>query len=160
MIGLGSDHLGSALKEHLRSFLTERGEEVYDFGTFSDEPIDYPDIAVAEAEAVRFGLLERGILVCGTGLGMAIAANKVPGIFAAPVTDLHTARKARESNNAQIITLGAQVVDSERACRIVEAWLTAEFLGGRSARKVSKILALEECYRRAAATVFAGGYAY
>jgi len=159
MIGLGSDHLGFALKEQLRSFLTERGEEVYDFGTFSDEPVDYPDIAVAVAEAVRAGLIERGILVCGTGLGMAIAANKVPGIFAAPVTNLHTARKARESNNAQIITLGAQVLPPERAGRIVEAWLTAQFRGGRSAGKVGKILALEERYRQERVTVLAaGGY--
>ena len=159
MIGVGSDHFCFELKERLRSFLAESGEKTRDFGTFSDAPNDYPDVAMEVAEAVRAGRLERGILVCGTGLGMAIAANKVPGIFAAPVTDLFTARKARESNNAQIITLGANVVAPERACRIVEVWLTVEFRGGRSARKVGKILVLEERYRKAGKTVLtAGGY--
>jgi ribose 5-phosphate isomerase B len=157
MIGLGSDHLGFALKEQLVSFLTQRSEKVHDFGTFSDEPTDYPDVAVAVAEAVQAGLMERGILVCGTGLGMAIAANKVPGILAAPVTDPYTAQKARESNNAQIITLGANIVGRDLACRIVEAWLKAEFRGGPSARKVGKILALEQRYRQDAGYSLPGG---
>jgi len=155
-IGLGSDHNGFALKQRLRSFLVERGENVREFGAFSHEPIDYPDIAVAVAEAVQAGLIQRGILVCGTGLGMAIAANKVPGIFAAPVTDPYTARLARQSNNAQIITLGANVVSTDLACAIVEAWLAAEFRGGRSARKVGKIRAVEGRYWREAAPVLAG----
>ena len=150
MIGLGCDHNGFSLKHQLRSFLTERGEEIWDFGTFSHEPVDYPDVAVAVAEAVQAGLIERAILVCGTGLGMAIAANKVPGVFAAPVADLYTAWKARESNDAQIITLGANVVSVGTACAIVEAWLTTEFRGGRSARKVNKIRTLEQRYRLAA----------
>ncbi len=158
MIGLGSDHNGFALKERLRSYLAERGERVRDFGTFSDEPVDYPDIAVVVAEAVQAGLIERGVLVCGTGLGMAIAANKVPGIFAATVADPYTARKARESNNAQIITLGGNTLEIGVACEIIEAWLAAEFLGGRSARKVGKIRALEQRYRRdAQRTLVAGG---
>ncbi len=156
-IGIGSDHNGFALKQRLRSFLAERGEKVRDFGTFSHEPIDYPDIAVAVAEAAQAGLIPRGILVCGTGLGMAIAANKVPGIFAASVADLYTARLARQSNNAQIITLGANVVSSDLACAIVEAWLAAEFRGGRSARKVGKIHAVEGRYWRDAVPVLLGG---
>ena len=158
MIGLGSDHNGFALKERLCSYLAERGVSVRDFGTFSDEPIDYPDIAVAVAEAVQVGLIERGILVCGTGLGMAIAADKVPGVFAATVADPYTARKARESNNAQIITLGANTLGIRAARETVEAWLAAEFRGGRSARKVDRIRALEERYHSpVAGGVLVGG---
>jgi len=156
-IGIGSDHNGFALKQRLRSFLAARGEKVRDFGTFSHEPIDYPDIAVAVAEAAQAGLIQRGILVCGTGLGMAIAANKVPGVFAASVADLYTARLARQSNNVQIITLGANVVSGDLACAIVETWLAAEFRGGRSARKVGKIRAVEGRYWRDAVPVLVGG---
>ncbi len=157
MIGLGCDHNGFGLKQRLHSFLTEYGEEVWDFGTFSREPVDYPDVAVAVAEAARAGLIERGILVCGTGLGMAIAANKVPGIFAAPVVDPDTARLACMSNDAQIITLGANLVGPGLACAIVEAWLTAKFRGGRSARKVNRIRTLEQRYCRDAGPVLLGG---
>jgi ribose 5-phosphate isomerase B len=143
MIGLGSDHNGLALKQRLAAHLAARGYEVQDFGTFSEEPVDYPDLAAAVAGAVRAGRVERAVLVCGTGLGMAIAANKVPGIFAAPVTDVYTARRARESNDAQIITLGADIVGHGLACAIVDAWLAAAFAGGASARKVAKVRALE-----------------
>jgi ribose 5-phosphate isomerase B len=149
-IGLGSDHHGFALKQHLLSFLRARGETVRDFGSFSDEPVDYPPIAAAVAAATQRGSIERGVLVCRTGLGMAIAANKVPGIFAAPVSCLYTARKARESNNAQIIALGADLITPPLACAIVAAWLAADFLGGESARKVSMIRDLEmRCSRSA-----------
>jgi len=157
MIGLGSDHHGFSLKQKLLSFLVARGEQVHDFGTFSDAPVDYPDIAAPLAEALRDGLVERGILICGTGLGMAIAANKIPGIYAAPVTDVYTARKARESNNAQIITLGAQLVDVALAFAIVKAWLKADFRGGESARKVAKIRSLEARYSGSAVTAAAMG---
>jgi ribose 5-phosphate isomerase B len=157
VIGLGSDHNGLLLKQELLSFLEERGEEVRDFGTSSDAPVDYPDIAAPLAEAIRDGLVERGILICGTGLGMAIAANKVPGIYAAPVTDVYTARKARESNNAQIITLGARLLDGPLACAIVEAWLQAEFQGARSSRKIAKIRCLEERYSGSTVTAAAMG---
>lgn len=158
MIGLGSDHNGVVLKRELLLFLEERGEEVQDFGTSSEGPVDYPDIAARLAEAVREGLVERGILVCGTGLGMAIAANKIPGVYAAPVTDVYTARKARESNNVQIIALGARVVDAPLALAIVEAWLEAEFRGGASSRKLAKIRCLERRYSgRAAAGTAVGG---
>jgi ribose 5-phosphate isomerase B len=146
-IGIGSDHLGFALKECVRGYLARCGHDVRDFGTFSEEPIDYPDIACAVADAVASGAIERGILVCGTGLGMAIAANKVPGIFAAPVSDFCSARMARESNAAQIITLGASIVGCGYGCALVRAWLAAEFRGGTSGRKVARIRALEERYR-------------
>jgi ribose 5-phosphate isomerase B len=146
-VGIGSDHLGFSLKERLRLYLDERGDQVRDFGAHSADPVDYPDVAAAVAEAVRAGVIDRGILVCGTGLGMAIAANKVPGILAAPVTDTYTARLAREHNNTQIIALGANVVGPGLAIAIVESWLSAEFRNGDSARKVAKIMAMDERHR-------------
>ncbi len=157
MIGIGSDHHGLRLKQKLHLFLQRRGERVWDFGTVSHEPVDYPDIAVPLARAVQSGAVEGGILVCGTGLGMAIAANKVPGVFAAPVTDVYSARKARESNDAQIIALGARLLCVPAARAIVDAWLTARFRGGESARKLSKIRALEAGYTGAAGLVAQGG---
>ena len=146
-IGIGSDHFGFGLKGKLLSHLLDTGRDAHDFGTFTGEPVDYPEIAVKVAEAVRAGVIERGILVCGTGLGMAIAANKVRGILAAPVTDVYTARLARERNNTHIITLGANVVGAGLATDIVDAWLSAEFRHGDSERKVGQILALDERYR-------------
>lgn len=157
MLGLGCDHNGFPLKQKLLFLLAQRGEDVLDFGSFSDAPIDYPDIAAPLAEAVRDGLIERGILVCGTGLGMAIAANKIPGIYAAPVADVYTARKARESNNAQIITLGARLLDVRLAFAIVEGYLEAEFRGGESTRKIGKIRSLEACYSRSMVPASVGG---
>jgi ribose 5-phosphate isomerase B len=147
LICVGSDHLGFHLKEELSSFLTRQGHTIRDFGTTSEEPVDYPDMAASVAEALRTGISDRGILICRTGLGMAIAANKVPGICAAPITDVYTARLSRESNNAHIITLGADLVGFGLACLIVEAWLAAEFCDGESTRKVAKISALEKHYR-------------
>jgi ribose 5-phosphate isomerase B len=155
-IGIGSDHNGFELKQRVRAHLAERGERVHDFGCFSRQPVDYPDIAAAVADAVRSGLIARAILVCGSGLGMAIAANKVPGIYAVPVTDAHTARLARERNNAQIITLGATVVRPALACTIVDAWLDARFRGGDSARKIEKIHALEQRHAPSAPLSAAG----
>lgn len=149
MIGVGSDDLGFALKVMVRDYMTDRGEAVHDFGAFTPQPVDYPDTAVRVAEAVRLGLVERAVLVCGTGLRIAIAANKVPGVFAAPVSTVELAIAARRSNNAQIITLGARVVTPDEACAIVEAWLNTEFQGGGSARKIAKIGAIEERYRTA-----------
>jgi len=157
MIGIGSDHNGFQLKQRIAAHLAERGEDFRDFGAFSEEPVDYPEVAAAVAEAVLGGVVARGILVCGTGLGMAIAANKVPEIYAAAVTDPYTARLARERNNAQIITLGANVVGAGRACAIVDAWLAAEFRGGESARKIAKIRALEERYSRDFTPAMTGG---
>lgn len=147
-IALGSDHLGFHLKQVVLACLRAQGHEVSDFGTFYGKPVDYPDIAVTVAESVRRGESERGILVCGTGLGMAIAANKVPGILAACVDNVYSAKLAAEHNYAQIITLGASILGPGLALSIVDAFLASDTRNEDSARKVAKILALEERYRR------------
>jgi len=142
-IAIGSDHLGLELKNIIRDFLEEKKIEFRDFGTTTREPIDYPDIARKVAKAVAQGEYERGILICGTGIGMAIAANKVRGIRAAVCHDLYSAERSRKSNNAQIMTMGALIIGSELAKKLVEAWLNSEFQGGRSERKVKKIMEIE-----------------
>ncbi len=142
-IAIGSDHLGLELKNIIRDFLKEREIEVNDFGTMSKEPIDYPDIAKKVAKAVAKGDCQRGILICGTGIGMAIAANKVKGIRAAVCHDLYSAERSRKSNNAQIMAIGALIIGSELAKKLVEVWLNSEFQGGRSERKVKKIMEIE-----------------
>ena len=138
-IALGSDDAGFALKEELKRHLQARGLEVLDYGCFTPDPVDYPDVAIPVARAVARGEHERAILICGTGIGMAIAANKVPGAYAAQAHDAHSAARARMSNDAQILTLGARVVGVELARSLVDIWLEAEFAGGGSARKVGKI---------------------
>jgi len=142
-IAIGSDHLGLELKNIIRDFLKEKEIEVNDFGTMSKEPIDYPDIAKKVAKAVAKGYCERGILICGTGIGMTIAANKVKGIRAAVCHDLYSAERSRKSNNAQIMAIGALIIGSELAKKLVEVWLNSEFQGGRSERKVKKIMEIE-----------------
>ena len=139
-IALGSDHNGYRMKEELKAFLIEKGHEVTDYGCHSEEAVDYPGVAFAIAEAISQGKQERGIIVCGTGLGVAIAANKYPGIRAATVHDTYTAERAQLSNNAQIITLGAQVIGIESAKKAVEAYLNVTFdPASRSASKVRPI---------------------
>lgn len=142
-IAIGSDHLGLGLKNLIKDFLKEKEINVEDFGTMSREPIDYPDIAREVAKAVAKGDCERGILICGTGIGMAIAANKVRGIRAAVCHDLYSAERSRKSNNAQIMALGALIIGPELAKKLVEVWLNSEFQGGRSERKVKKIMEIE-----------------
>jgi len=147
---IGSDHLGYALKEDLKAYLQEKGHVPVDAGWHSPtEPVDYPDIAVQVAERIAAGEFERGILICGTGIGMAIVANKVPGVRAAPCHDPYSAERARKSNDAQIITFGAQIVAPTLARLLVDHWLDSEFAGGRSAPKVDKIKAIDERYRLA-----------
>ena len=142
-IAIGSDHLGLELKNIIRDFLKEEEIEINDFGTMSKEPVDYPDIAKKVAKAVAKEDYERGILICGTGIGMAIAANKVKGIRAAVCHDLYSAERSRKSNNAQIMAIGALIIGSELAKKLVEVWLNSEFQGGRSERKVKKIMEIE-----------------
>jgi ribose 5-phosphate isomerase B len=127
----------------LKLWLTARGHEVLDFGTNSAEVVDYPDYAVLVAEAVTRGSAACGVLVCGTGIGMAIAANKVPGARAAACADAEAARLSREHNDANILTLGARVLPREGAFSIIETWLKTDFIGGRHVRRVEKLAALE-----------------
>lgn len=144
MIAIGCDHGGLNLKELIKKNLKEWGCEYKDFGTFSEESCDYPDIAKEAALAVRRGECEKGILICGTGIGMSIAANKVSGIRAAHVCDTFSAKMAREHNNAQIICLGERITGPAVAVEIVKAYLEAEFLGGRHQTRVDKIMEIEK----------------
>lgn len=143
-IPIGSDANGYALKEHLKRRLMELGHTPIDFGCSGPtEEIDYPDVAMQLATAVAEEEIDRGILVCGTGIGMAIAANKVPGVRAACCHDPYSAERARKSNNAQILALGAQIVGPQVADKLLEHWLESEFEGGRSARKVRKLVEMD-----------------
>jgi ribose 5-phosphate isomerase B len=146
MLVIGSDHGGLALKTALKSYLQRRGYEVADAGTESDASVDYPDFGQKVAETVVSGEAESGILICGTGIGMSIAANKIPGIRAALVTDVFMARMAKEHNNANILVLGGRVLDEQKACDLVGAWLDASFEGGRHQARLDKITALEQKY--------------
>lgn len=142
-IAIGSDHIGYPLKEAITAYLRTLGHEVVDRGAHNASPIDYPDVAVIVAREVAAGDVERAILVCGTGIGMAIAANKVPGVRAASVSDPYSAERAIKSNNAKVLCLGSRVVSPEVGKILVDHWLEAAFQGGDSARKVAKIDALE-----------------
>jgi ribose 5-phosphate isomerase B len=153
-IALGADHAGFLLKEDVKAWLASRGYVVEDAGTFSAyESCDYPDFAGVVAQAVAAGRAEFGVLVCGTGVGMAIAANKIPGIRAAVCGDVATARLSREHNDANVLALGARVIEPRAALAVTDAWLQAGFLGGRHARRVDKLAALERAgeYRHAPA---------
>ena len=144
VVAIGSDEAGYDLKELIKQHLTAQGVEVKDYGCHSTEPVDYPDVAVVLAKDVAAHQIERGILICGTGIGMAITANKVTGVYAAQAHDTFSAERARKSNNAQIITMGARVIGPELAKQIVDHWMASEFAGGGSARKVAKIIAIEK----------------
>jgi ribose 5-phosphate isomerase B len=146
---IGSDHIGYSLKEDLKQYLLEMGHEVVDIGVSNGrDPVDYPDIALALSERIAVAESDRGILICGTGIGMAIAANKVPGVRAACCHDPYSAERARKSNNAQIITMGAQVIAPTMARVLLDHWLASEYSGGRSAPKVEKIDRIDAKYRR------------
>ena len=147
-VAIGADEAAFDLKETLKAHLARRGIEVKDYGAFDRNPVLYPDVAVKVAQAVADGTHPRGILMCGTGIGMAITANKVPGVRAACCHDTYSAERARKSNNAQILTMGARVIGTELAKTIVDAWLASEFEGGGSAPKVQKIIEYDERFRR------------
>jgi ribose 5-phosphate isomerase B len=146
-IAMGADHLGFALKNVLAEHLRSRGYEVADLGVHEAQPVDYPDVGRVVAESVARGEYDMGILVCGTGAGMAIVANKVPGVRAVCVADPYTAERAKASNNAQIITLGSQVTGPEVAKRLVDIWVASEFQHARSGAKVAKIDQMDTAYR-------------
>ena len=143
-IAIGSDHAGFSLKEKLKQWLIELGYEVRDFGTMSEEAVDYPDIAFKVAREVSKGGFDRGILICGTGIGMCIAANKVIGIRAALCWDKRSAELSRKHNNSNILCLGGRVLREREAMKIVDAWLTTKFEGGRHLRRVRKIMEFEQ----------------
>jgi ribose 5-phosphate isomerase B len=146
MLVLGSDHGGLNLKTALKSFLKRREIDVVDAGTDNGDSVDYPDFGLKVAEMVVSGNAESGILICGTGIGMSIVANKVPGIRAALVTDVFMARMAKEHNNANILVLGGRVLDEQIACDLVGAWLDATFEGGRHQGRLDKISEIEKIY--------------
>ena len=144
-VATGSDHAGYEVKERIREMLTGLGHENLDKGTDSQESCDYPDYARAVAQSVSAGESDRGILVCGTGIGMSMVANKVRGVRAAKVCSEVESRMSRLHNNANVLCLGARSLDFESQIRpIVEAWLAAEFEGGRHERRVSKMMAIEK----------------
>lgn len=142
-IALGADHAGVGLKSEIKALLDARGIPYTDFGTESTASVDYPDYATKVAREVAGGGYDRGILVCGSGIGMAMAANKVAGIRAASVVDETSARLSREHNDANVLALGQRITGPEVARRIVEAFLDTPFGGGRHAPRVEKINALD-----------------
>lgn len=145
-IALGSDHGGYELKEYLKKHLDAKGIEYIDFGTDSSESVDYPEFGQKVGEAVKKGDCDRGIVCCGTGIGISISANKVPGIRCALCSDCYSARMSREHNNANVLALGARVTGRDLALEIVDTWLKTEFEGGRHERRVNKILEIENKY--------------
>ncbi|NLC08090.1 MAG: ribose 5-phosphate isomerase B [Syntrophomonadaceae bacterium] len=147
-IALASDHGGYALKEEIKKLLQEQQVDFRDFGTNSVDSVDYPDYALPVAEAVSQGEYDRGILLCGTGIGISIAANKVPGIRAALCSDPFSAKASREHNDANILVLGGRVLGPGLAREIVQVWLTTRFEGGRHVNRLNKIRAIEEKYCR------------
>jgi len=146
LIAIGSDHGGYNLKMEIIKHLEKNGYEVKDFGTSSCDSVDYPDIALPVAKAVISGECEKGILVCGTGIGISIAANKVPGIRAALCTDSFMARLSREHNDANVLALGGRIIGTELALDIVDVWLKTEFSGGRHKTRIDKISQIENIY--------------
>src|SRR5208283_5334263 len=149
-IAMGADHAGFRLKEILKSKLQEWGHEVQDFGTDSEKSVDYPVYGLPVAESVAQGKTERGIVICGNGLGMSYVANKVPGIRAALVTSVLLAVQSRQHSNANVLALGGRPetggITPELAILILETWLKTEFEGGRHARRVEEIHQIEEKY--------------
>ncbi|MBM3143660.1 MAG: ribose 5-phosphate isomerase B [Chloroflexi bacterium] len=144
IVALGADHGGFSLKETLKAHLNDQGFRIEDCGTFSQEPVDYPDFAYAVAKLVSNGEAWRGIIVDGAGIGSCMAANKVRGVRAALCYDHATAVNSREHNDANVLTLGAGLIGPNLAKQIVDTWLSTDFGGGRHARRVDKIMAIEK----------------
>jgi ribose 5-phosphate isomerase B len=142
-IAIGSDHAGFEEKEKIKKLLDGMGIEYTDFGTTSTDSVDYPDFGAKVGEAVSDGKVDQGIVVCGSGIGIAIAANKIDGVRAAQAWNEETARLAREHNNANVLSIGARVLPEGEISKIVKAWLNAKFEGGRHQRRVDKISQLE-----------------
>ena len=145
-IGIGSDHAGYALKEAIKSLAPDMGYEVVDYGTGGDASVDYPEFGFAVADAVSGAQCDRGILICHSGIGMSIVANKVLGIRAALCCDVEAARLSRAHNDANVLTLGGLLIGDSLARQIVDTCLTTAFGGDRHARRVNKIMAIEKRY--------------
>ena len=143
-IAIGADHAGYLLKDHIRQYVLALGHQVIDEGTNASDSVDYPDFAVKVAENVAAGRAERGILVCGSGIGMAISANKVPGIRAANISSQYEAQMSREHNDLNVLALGARILDESGATQIVQLWLSTPFSGGRHSGRVEKIHEIEK----------------
>ncbi len=143
-IALGADHAGFPLKETIRGYLLSKGYEVEDHGASSAQSVDYPDFAERVAKRVASGSADSGVLICGTGLGMELAANKVSGIRATPCNDTLSAQFARSHNNANVLTLGARLVDEATARKILDVWFSTAFEGGRHERRIEKIAAIDQ----------------
>jgi ribose 5-phosphate isomerase B len=143
-IGLACDHAGFELKEELKAFLKSLGLKAIDMGTFNEDSVDYPDFGILVAEKVSRGELEKGVLICGTGIGMAMVANKFPRIRAAVANDLYSSRCSREHNDANVLIIGGRIVGRELAKEIVKVWLETPFAGGRHKTRIEKIEALEK----------------
>lgn len=146
-LAIGCDIAGFLLKETIKKHLEGKGLQLDDFGVAAGEDIDYPIIAQKLAESVAGGEYQRAILICGTGIGMAIVANKVPGVRAAVCHDAYSAERARKSNNAQVLAMGARVIGEELAKTIVDIWLVSEFEGGRSMQKTMEVDMIDYQYR-------------
>ncbi len=143
-IGIGNDHSALELKAEIIDFLKEKGHEVVDYGTYTTDSCDYPMYGEKVGRAVASGEVEQGILICGTGLGISLAANKVKGVRAAVCSEPYTAKMARQHNNCNVLAFGARVVGAELAKMIVETWLNTEFEGGRHERRVNMIMEIEK----------------
>jgi len=143
-IGVACDHGGFELKEELKAFLKSLGAEPIDMGTFSEESVDYPDFGVLVAEKVSRGELKKGILICGTGIGMSMVANKFPRIRAAVANDLYSSRCSREHNDANILIMGGRIVGKALAKEIVKVWLETPFAEGRHKKRLEKIEMVEK----------------
>lgn len=146
-VALGADHGGYPLKGIIKEFLERQGETVLDFGTDSEAPCDYPDFALAVSEAVRIGKAQRGVIICGSGVGASVAANKVPGVRAGLCHDTYSAHQGVEHDDMNVLCLGARVIGPSLAVEIVGAWLKARFSGAeRHVRRLNKVKDIEERY--------------
>lgn len=145
---IGSDHAGYELKEKIRQEFAKNGETIEDFGTTNEESCDYPEVGLKVAEAVVGNEDTLGLLVCGTGVGMSIAANKVPGVRAALAHNTYVAQYAREHNNANILVLPGRIIGKDMAVAMIQSWLNARFLGDRHQRRIDKITEIEKKYSR------------
>jgi ribose 5-phosphate isomerase B len=143
-IAMGADHAGYELKNKIRDYLVKQGFEVQDEGTNSGDSVDYPDFAAKVGSDVASQEVDRGILVCGSGIGMAIAANKVHGVRSANISSEYEAEMSREHNDLNVLTLGARILDEAKAFSIVDVWLKTQFAGDRHQRRVQKLMAIEK----------------